>query len=101
MPESAELLPGTLDLLVLKAVSLGAKAVSMGRMQSWALAAAGHAGLIRMLEILEEEIIVSMGLLGVTRLEQLGRDYVTATQPVTPPHPLSAFPVVMERIAKE
>ena len=86
---------------VLKAVAMGAKAVSMGRMQSWALAAAGHAGLTRMLEILEEEIIVAMGLLGVTKLDQLNRDYVTPSHPVTQPHPLSAFPVVMERIAKE
>ena len=85
---------------VLKAISLGAKAVGMGRMQSWALAAGGEAGLIRMLEIVEEEIIVTMGLLGVTRLEQLSSDYVTPTQPVVPAHPLSAFPVVMERIAR-
>jgi isopentenyl diphosphate isomerase/L-lactate dehydrogenase-like FMN-dependent dehydrogenase len=86
---------------VLKAISLGAKAVCMGRMQSWALAAGGQAGLVRMLEILEEEIIVTMGLLGVTRLNQLNSSYLEPTQPVVPPHPLSAFPVVMERLARE
>jgi glycolate oxidase len=85
---------------VLKAIALGAKAVGMGRMQSWALAAAGEAGLVRMMEILEEEIIVTMGLLGVTRPEQLTPDYVTPTEPVVPAHPLSAFPVVMERLAR-
>jgi glycolate oxidase len=85
---------------VLKAVALGARAVCMGRMQAWALAANGPAGLLRMLEILEEEIIVTMGLLGVTRLDQLGPDFLTAAEPVVPAHPLSAFPVVMERLAK-
>jgi len=84
---------------VVKAIALGATAVGMGRMQSWALAAAGEAGLIRMLEIVEEEIIVTMGLLGVTRLEQLSPDYLVPTDPVVPAHPLSAFPVVMERLA--
>ena len=84
---------------VLKAVALGARAVCMGRMQAWALAAAGRAGLLRMLEILEEEIVVSMGLLGVNRLAELSPDYLTPTHPMTPPHPLSPFPVVMERIA--
>jgi isopentenyl diphosphate isomerase/L-lactate dehydrogenase-like FMN-dependent dehydrogenase len=86
---------------VLKAISLGANAVCMGRMQSWALAAGGQAGLVRMLEILEEEIIVTMGLLGVTRLDQLTSSYLEPTQPVVLPHPLSAFPVVMERLARE
>ena len=86
---------------VLKAVALGASAVCMGRMQAWALAAGGPAGLMRMLEIVEEEIIVTMGLLGVNRLSELGRDFIEAVEPVVPPHPLSAFPVVMERIAAE
>ena len=111
LPDVVDAVKGKADIIVdggfvrgsdvLKAIAMGAKAVSMGRMQSWALAAAGSAGLTRMLEILEEEIIVSMGLLGVTKLSQLNRDYVTPTHPVTQPHPLSAFPVVMERIAKE
>lgn len=111
LPDIVDAVKGKVDIIidggfvrgsdVLKAVAMGAKAVSMGRMQSWALAAAGQAGLTRMLEILEEEIIVSMGLLGVTKLDQLNRDYVTPSHPVTQPHPLSAFPVVMERIAKE
>jgi glycolate oxidase len=86
---------------VLKAICLGATAVCMGRMQSWALAAAGESGLLRMLEILEEEIIVTMGLLGVTRLKELTPQFVVPTQPVVAAHPLSAFPVVMERIATE
>ena len=83
---------------VLKAISLGAKAVAMGRMQSWALAASGQAGLARALAIIEEEIIVNMGLLGVNRLDELDRHYLAKTDPVAPAHPLSAFPVALERI---
>lgn len=83
---------------VLKAIALGARAVCVGRMQAWALAAAGEAGVRRMLEILEEEIVVTMGLIGVNRLEELGPDYVTAAEPCGTAHPLSAFPVVMERL---
>lgn len=111
LPEIVEAVRGRAEVIidggfvrgsdVLKAVALGAKAVCMGRMQSWALAAAGPAGLTRMLEILEEEIIVTMGLLGVTRLDQLDPSCLTATQPVVPAHPLSAFPVVMERLARD
>lgn len=86
---------------VLKALALGAHAVAMGRMQSWALAADGEAGLRRMLEIVEEEIIVTMGLLGINRLSELNAEFLEPMQPVGPPHPLSAFPVVMERIARE
>ena len=83
---------------VLKAIALGARAVCMGRMQAWALAASGQAGVLRMLEILEEEIVVNMGLIGVNRLEELNPDYVTTADPCVTPHPLSAFPVVMERL---
>lgn len=86
---------------VLKALALGAKAVCMGRLQAWALAAGGEAGLVRMLELIEEELIVTMGLLGINRLEELSSDYVTPSEPVVEAHPLSAFPVVMERIARE
>lgn len=86
---------------VLKAIALGAGAVCMGRMQAWALGAAGSAGLMRMLEIVEEEIIVTMGLLGINRLSELGREFVEAAEPIVTPHPLSAFPVVMERLAAQ
>jgi glycolate oxidase len=83
---------------VLKAIALGARAVCMGRMQAWALAASGQSGVTRMLEILEEEIVVTMGQIGVSRLEELNPDYVALAEPCVTPHPLSAFPVVMERL---
>jgi hypothetical protein len=40
--------------------------------------------LVRVLEILQAEIRVAMGLLGVTRIDQLDRDYVCAMEPVLP-----------------
>jgi isopentenyl diphosphate isomerase/L-lactate dehydrogenase-like FMN-dependent dehydrogenase len=56
---------------VLKAIALGANAVGLGRLQAWALAAGGQAGLVRALEILEAEIKNAMGLVGVRRLDEL------------------------------
>jgi len=84
---------------ILKACALGANAVCVGRLQAWALAAGGEAGVVRMLELLEEEMIVAMGLLGVNQVSELTPDYLERVQPCTPPHPLSAFPIAMEREA--
>ena len=77
---------------VLKAIALGANAVAIGKLQGWGLAAAGKEGLVRVLEILEAEIRESMALLGVSRIEQLGPQYVCPTIPVTPPHEKSSWP---------
>ena len=59
---------------VLKALSLGAKAVSGGRLYLYALAAAGQEGVERAISILEAEIVRDMKLMGVTRIDQLTRD---------------------------
>lgn len=61
---------------VLKALALGADAVASGRLYSFALAAGGEAGVMRLLEIVEHEIANAMGLLGVTALAQLDASYV-------------------------
>ncbi|HJX11631.1 MAG TPA: alpha-hydroxy-acid oxidizing protein, partial [Candidatus Binatia bacterium] len=66
----------------LKAIALGAKAVAIGKLQGWGLAAAGQAGLVRALELLESEITTTMGLLGVTRLDQLGAAHLSKVQPM-------------------
>ena len=76
---------------VLKAIALGAKAVAIGKLQGWGLAAAGQAGLVRVLELLEHEITTTMGLLGVTRVDQLKPAHLCTAQPVTPAHEMSAF----------
>jgi isopentenyl diphosphate isomerase/L-lactate dehydrogenase-like FMN-dependent dehydrogenase len=77
---------------VVKAIALGAKAVGIGKLQGWGLAAAGQAGLVRVLELLESEITVTMGLLGVTRIDQLKPAYVCKTKPLGPTHEMSPFP---------
>ncbi len=79
---------------VLKAIALGARAVAIGKLQGWGLAAAGQTGLVRVLEILEGEIVTAMGLLGVTRLDQLTSAYLCNVQPLAPTHEMSAFPHV-------
>jgi len=77
---------------VLKAVALGVRAVAVGKLQGWGLAAAGQAGLVRVLEILESEIITTMGLLGIMRLDQVNRAHLCPVQPLGPAHEMSAFP---------
>ena len=77
---------------VLKAVALGAKAVAIGKLQAWGLSADGSAGVVRMLEIMQDEMTSAMGLLGVTSMDQLGPEYVTKTDAVvTSPHEMSSW----------
>jgi L-lactate dehydrogenase (cytochrome) len=59
---------------VLKAVSLGAKAVGIGRYYLYPLAAAGQAGVERALGLLQAEIERDMKLMGCTAIGQLTRD---------------------------
>jgi 4-hydroxymandelate oxidase len=59
---------------VLKALCLGAQGVLIGRPLLYALAVGGADAVIHMLAMLHEEIEVSMTLLGVRRLSELGED---------------------------
>jgi len=77
---------------VIKAIASGADLVGLGRMEAAAMAAAGEAGLIRMLEILEHEIQTSMGLMGVTKLSDLNKSCLCKAPSVSVPGVLSAFP---------
>ncbi len=77
---------------VIKAIALGAKAVGIGRLQAWALGAGGAEGLVKTLEFLEREIETTMGLIGVTSLDQIDESYITKAMPVRLPHEMSAFP---------
>ncbi len=81
---------------VVKAIALGAQAVGIGRLACCGLAAAGQPGLERVLELLEDEIKIAMGLLGVSRLDDLDRSYLCPATPVTLPHATSAFPLLHE-----
>lgn len=58
---------------VLKALSLGAKAVGVGRYYLFPLAAAGQAGVERALELMRLEIERDMRLMGCSSVSQLGR----------------------------
>lgn len=84
---------------ILKAVALGADAVALGRLQGWGLAAGGKDGLVRMLEILEDELISAMGLAGLTSIDRVTPKYVCKTEAVTPPHEMSGWVnMAVERI---
>jgi isopentenyl diphosphate isomerase/L-lactate dehydrogenase-like FMN-dependent dehydrogenase len=76
---------------ILKAVALGADVVALGRLQGWGLAAGGKDGIVRMLEILEDELISAMGLTGVTSIGQVTPTYVCKAEAVTPPHEMSGW----------
>ena len=76
---------------VVKAVAMGAGAVAVGKLHGWGLAAGGKDGIVRMLEILEAESRATLGLLGVTRFEQLTPAHVCPDQAVTLPHEMSSY----------
>jgi L-lactate dehydrogenase (cytochrome) len=59
---------------VLKALSLGAKAVGVGRYYLFPLAAAGQPGVERALEQMRVEIERGMKLMGCSSIEQLSRN---------------------------
>ncbi|WP_170384657.1 alpha-hydroxy acid oxidase [Ruegeria atlantica] len=61
---------------VLKALSIGAKAVGVGRHYLYPLAAAGQAGVERALGLMRAEIERDMKLMGVTCVDQLSRENI-------------------------
>lgn len=84
------------------AVACGAEGVLVGRAYLYGLMAGGEAGVRRALEILADQVVRTMRLLGVTRLDQLGPDHVrlpaqgalpvrrvpdASTRPASPPSP--------------
>jgi isopentenyl diphosphate isomerase/L-lactate dehydrogenase-like FMN-dependent dehydrogenase len=79
---------------VVKALCLGASAVAIGRLYGYALSAAGAPGVARMLDLLHEEIVEVMALLGATSIADLKPDFLRPAPSVTEPHQLSAFPLI-------
>jgi isopentenyl diphosphate isomerase/L-lactate dehydrogenase-like FMN-dependent dehydrogenase len=61
---------------VLKALCLGARAVCIGKLAAWGLAAAGADGAARALALLATELRVAMANLGVRRLDELHPELV-------------------------
>ena len=82
---------------IVKAMALGADAVGIGKLQALAGAAGGEAGVVRLLEILEDEVIRCMGLLGVTGFGELNARHLAAITPLGTRSGLaSAFPLMGE-----
>lgn len=79
---------------IVKAIAMGADLVGVGRLQCWALAAAGEAGVVRMLELLEDEVMRCLGLLGVTSFSELDKSYLHPATPTNLAHVFSAFPLL-------
>lgn len=69
---------------VIKALALGARAVGVGKLMIWGLAAGGEEGLEHVLTLLRDEIVDLMAHVGVTRVDELTPEHVMATAPVPP-----------------
>ena len=61
---------------VMKALAIGAKAVLVGRPPLWGLGAFGEAGVKRVLEMLQTELALAMGLSGKPNLASLDRSAI-------------------------
>jgi len=79
---------------IVKAIAAGAHLVGLGRVQCYALAAGGEAAVVRLLELLEDEVQRCLGLLGVTKFADLDASYLHAAPSVNQPHVFSAFPLL-------
>ena len=79
---------------VVKGIALGARCVGIGRLACLGLAADGVAGLVRTLELLEEEVHACLGLLGAASLAELSSALLAPAPAVTEPGVLSAFPLL-------
>jgi len=93
VPASLSMLPGVVDAVngrievlmdggirrgsdIVKALCLGARAVLIGRAYGYGLAAGGHAGVARAIDILRTDMIRTMKLLGCPSVHQLGREFI-------------------------
>jgi isopentenyl diphosphate isomerase/L-lactate dehydrogenase-like FMN-dependent dehydrogenase len=86
LPEIVEAVQGRIPVLldggvrrgtdVLKALAIGAKAVLVGRPPLWGLGAFGQPGVTRVLEMLQTELALAMGLSGVPNLDSINPSLV-------------------------
>jgi isopentenyl diphosphate isomerase/L-lactate dehydrogenase-like FMN-dependent dehydrogenase len=86
LPEVVEAVKGRVEVLmdggvrrgtdVVKAISMGARAVLCGRAYAYGLAAAGEAGVDRAIEILRVDLERTLRLLGCPSVADLDRSYV-------------------------
>jgi isopentenyl diphosphate isomerase/L-lactate dehydrogenase-like FMN-dependent dehydrogenase len=95
---SLEVLPGIVDAVagrfpvlidsgfrrgtdVLKALALGANAVCFGRVPRWGLASFGDAGVQRVMEIMQGELVLAMAHTGRPNLASIDRTLVRTNFP--------------------
>ncbi|MBR0700563.1 alpha-hydroxy-acid oxidizing protein [Bradyrhizobium diazoefficiens] len=103
LPEIVEAVKGRAKIMVdggicrgtdiVKAIAAGADLVGIGRLQCWALAAAGEAGITRMLELLEDEVLRCLGLLGATSFAEVDKSCLHPATATNAPSVFSAFPL--------
>jgi isopentenyl diphosphate isomerase/L-lactate dehydrogenase-like FMN-dependent dehydrogenase len=61
---------------IVKAICLGARAVLIGRAYTYGLAAAGEQGVTRAIDILRDDLLRTMALLGCPSLDKLDRSFI-------------------------
>lgn len=81
LPEVASFIDGRIDVLfdggirrggqIVKALLLGADGILLGRAKTYGLAANGRAGVAHALSMLKTETDITMGLMGVTSIQEL------------------------------
>jgi len=86
LPEVVAAVAGRIEVLmdggvrrgsdIVKALCLGARAVLIGRAYAYGLAAAGHDGVTRALQILRADVERTLRLLGCSSVSELNRSYV-------------------------
>jgi L-lactate dehydrogenase (cytochrome) len=65
---------------IVKAICLGARAVLIGRAYTYGLAAAGEQGVTRAIDILRDDVLRTMALLGCPSLRELDLSYVDVSR---------------------
>lgn len=86
LPEIVDIVAGRIPIIVdsgfrrgsdvFKALAIGAKAICLGRVPRWGLAAYGPQGVKRVLEILQNELVTTMAQAGRPTLASIRRDAV-------------------------
>lgn len=104
MPSTIEVLPEIVDAAgdrlevlvdsgfrrgsdIVAALALGARCVLVGRAHLYGLAAAGEAGVRHCIDILAEELRMTMGLCGVRSVDELDRDLIRVRDTAAAPDP--------------
>lgn len=78
---------------MVKALAMGAKAVAIGKLMVWSLAAGGEEVLLRTLELLETEIATTMANVGAGRVSDLAPENLRPSLPPDPaPWPVGPLP---------